>query len=74
MNNLLVVALLALAVPGVFLLDSLSQWIMRLVLTDSGRRPETVAELSQTVTAVNAGAKAKLKAKAKPELKHAHAA
>jgi hypothetical protein len=68
MDNLLILALIALAAPGIFLVDSFSQWAMRLALTETGRRPETVADLADTVSASEA------QPETEPDLEHAQAA
>ena len=66
--DLLALALIALAAPAVLLIDSVSQWAMRLALTETGRRPETLADLQNTVMA------SETKTEVEAELEHAQAA
>ncbi len=66
MNDLLALSLVALAAPAVLFIDTFAQWVMRLLLTETSRRPETVADLEGM-----AGAE---KRQPEPELEHAQAA
>lgn len=68
MNYLLVLALVALTLPAIFFVDWICQWAMRLALSETGRRPETAADLEGAASA------AESKTEAKPDLEHAQAA